>query len=164
MMLSILSPSGAEILKEIITIVEVSEQGARFRGRRTLQPEWKGNIVQLSSGRQAPVRIVWQVKAADQPEFWETGIEILADYNFWDRPFSNPDAEPELAIDNAALPVEEFLKALRQGPAAQSQHNNKLLETLWCGLVEQLEELKVLTRQDLVAAIRRIGEGRNSSE
>ena len=37
LMLTILSPTGAELLKEIIISVDVSKHGARVRGRRTLQ-------------------------------------------------------------------------------------------------------------------------------
>jgi len=159
LLLTILGPSGAEILREIVNTVEVSQHGARIRGRRTLQPNWKGNIVHLISGRQAPVRVVRQVKPEASAEFLESGLEILADFNFWNRAFANPDAEPdpvEIAIEDASIPAEEMLQRLKKSGAFQALSNEKVLETVWSGLVDQLEERNLLTRKELVEAIRKI--------
>ena len=161
LILSILGVSGAEMLKEIITTVEVSQHGARIRGRRTLQRDWKGMFVQLSSGRQAPVRVVWQVKPSEEAEFYESGVEILAEFNFWGRAFASPDLEPEqagIAIEEAAVTPEEFLQELKKSSAFRSDQNGKLLEAMWCGLIEQLEERRLLTRKELVAAIRKVAQ------
>ncbi len=133
LILTILGPSGAEILKEIITTVEISKHGARVRGRRTLQSNWKGNFVQLDSGRQAPVRVVWQVKP-EASEYMESGLEILADFDFWDRAFANPDAEPQpvkIVIEDSAVPAEELLQKFKKSGAFQAQSNEKVLETVW---------------------------------
>ena len=164
LLLTILGPSGAVILKEIVTTVEISQHGARLRGRRTLESNWKGVVVQLSSGLQAPCRIVWQAKSASEPAFLETGVEILAPYNFWGRSFSNPDAEPEpaeIVIEDASVTPEVLLRELGEASDSQSQGDMQVLETVWCGLVEQLEERNLFTRAELIAAIRKIGLKRN---
>ena len=156
LILTILGTSGSEVLKEIVTTVEVSQHGARVHGRRSLQPNWKGNFVQLNSGRQAPVRVVWQVKPEGNAEYMESGVEILAEFNFWNRDFANPDAEPEpaeIVIENAAIPAEELLQ---KSAAFKAQSNEKVLETVWSGLVDQLEERSVLTRKELAEAIRKL--------
>ena len=161
LLLSILGPSGAVVLKEIVTTVEVSRHGARIRGLRTLQTNWRGTLVQLGSGRQVPFRVVRQAKPPSGKGYLEAGVEILADFDFWGRTFSNPDAEPEpaaIAIENAALSPEELLQALRQSSAFQSPEGERLLETIWCGLVQQLEERNVFTRTELVSALRKISQ------
>ena len=157
MMLTILSPTGAELLKEIIITVDVSRHGARVRGRRTLQPNWKGTLVQLSSGRQVPCRVSWQVKPTPEADYFETGVEIMANFDFWGRSFSSGDLESleaPILIENAGLPPEELLQALRNA----SGGNGELLEAVWCGLVEQMEERKVFTRAELVASIRKVSQ------
>ena len=159
LILTIFGVSGAELLKEIVTTVDVSRNGARVRGRRALQSNWKGTFLQLDSGKQAPVRIIWQVKPEAGGEFMESGMEILAGFNFWNRDFANPDAKPEpveIAIESASLPAEELLQKLKKSAAFQAQSNEKVLEAVWSGLVDQLEERNVLTRKDLVEAIRKI--------
>lgn len=160
LMLTILGPSGAEVLKEIVTTVEISQHGARLRGRRTLQTNWQGILVQLSSGRQASFRVVWQTKPASALEYMESGVELLANFSFWERTFSNPDAEPaaaEIVIETATVGPEELLQQLCQSPGFQAQDRERVLEAVWCGLIEQLEERHVITRPELVASIRKIG-------
>jgi hypothetical protein len=161
MLLTILGMTGAEVLKEVVTTVEVSQHGARIRGRRTLQKNWQGSLLLLSSGRQAPCRIVWQAKPPEAPGFLEAGVEILVGFNFWERTFSNPDAEPvaaEIAVEPGLVSPEELLQELRKSPSFQGQEASRVLEAAWCGVVEQLEERKILTREELAAAIRKIGQ------
>ena len=157
LMLTVLGESGGEILKEIITTIEISQHGTRIKGRRTLQPNWRGNLIQLSSGRQTPFRVVWQVKSPSDPLYLEAGLEILATTSFWGRSFANPDADPEapeIVIENVALSPQELLRELRKiSPAPGSP---RVLEAAWCGLVEQLEERKVFTRTELVASLRKL--------
>lgn len=159
LMLTVLGVSGAEILKEIVNTIEISQHGTRIRGRRTLQTNWQGTLIQLSSGRQTPCRVVWQTKSASDPAYSEAGLEILATFNFWGQTFTNPDAEPvaaEIVIENAAVSPEELLREFRKvSPTLASE---RVLETVWCGLVEQLEERRVFTRGELVASIRKIGQ------
>ncbi len=50
LLLTILSPTGSEIAKEIVTTVEVSSHGARVRGIRTFRPDSQGLLTQLGSG------------------------------------------------------------------------------------------------------------------
>jgi hypothetical protein len=161
LILTILGASGSEVLKEIITTLEVSRHGARIQGRRTLQKDWKGAFVQLSSGRQAPVRIVWQAKSDAASEFMESGVEILADYDFWGKAFSEGDLQAEQAaivIENSSITPEELLQAFAKHSAFQAEQSGRLLESLWCGLVQQLEERGVIGRQDLVKSIRKVHE------
>ncbi len=164
LLLTILGPSGAVILKEIVTTVEISQHGARLKGRRTLESNWKGVLVQLGSGQQSPCRVVWQTKSTSEPASLETGVEILASHNFWRRGFSNPDAEPEpaeIVIEDASVTPEVLLRKLAEASDSQAQGDMQVLEAVWCGLVEQLEERNIFTRAELIAAIRKIGLKRN---
>lgn len=160
LVLTILGPSGAEILKEIVTTVDISQHGACLRGRRTLQPNWQGVLIQLSAGRQAPFRVVRQAKSSSEPTYLETGVEILATFNFWGRTFTNPDAETapaEIAIENASVTPEALLRQLAESSEFQGPRDVGVLETVWCGLIEQLEERKLFTRAELITSIRKIG-------
>ena len=151
-------PGGTEVLKEMITTVEVSQHGARIRGRNTLQQGWQGFLVLLNSGIQTPCRVVWQVKPSPKADFFETGVEIQAKFNFWGRVFSHGDEESAkiaVVIEDTSIPPEEFLQALRKSSAFQAEQSGKLLESVWGGLVEQLEERKIFTRAELAASIRR---------
>ena len=162
MILTILGPNGAEVLKEIITTIEISQHGARIKGRRSLQPNWRGLLVNLNSGRQAPVRIVWQTKGSPNAEYMESGVEVLADFNFWGQVFQSPDTNPEqawIAIENAGMSAKELLQVFRNASAFEPEQREKVLEAVWCGLVEQLEARKVFTRKELVATVRRIPQG-----
>jgi hypothetical protein len=159
LILSVLGPSGAAVLKEIVTTVDVSQHGARIRGRRTLQKDWRGVLTQVSSGRSVPFRVLWQTKPTSGGEYLEAGVEILTGINFWGRTFSNPDAQPvpsSITIENAAMSPEELLQALRKQLAFQSPEGGQLLERIWCGLVQQLEERNVFTRAELVSTLRKI--------
>jgi len=159
LVLTILGPTGAEVLKEIIMTVDISKHGVRARGRRTLQPNWKGTLVQLNSGRQVPCRVTWQVKPTAEADYRETGIEIQANFDFWGRSFTSGDLEwleAPVLIKSATVPPEKLLQALRNSAAFQGSSNGELLEAVWCGLVEQMEERRVFTRAELVAAIQKI--------
>jgi len=164
LMLTIIGPTGAEMQKEIVTTVEVSQHGARIRGRRTLQVNWQGNFIQLTSGRQAPVRIAWQVKPSPEADYYESGVELLGNFNFWAREFTAGDlegAESSVTIESATVSPEELLQEMRKASAFKAAQSGTLLEVLWCGLVEQLEERKVFTRQELAASVRKISQRMN---
>jgi len=158
LILTITGDGDSELLKEIITTLEISKNGARIRGRRTLHPDWKGAFVQLSSGRRAPVRIVWQRKPSPGAEYLESGVEILSDYDFWGRTFTtgDMDEEPAVVIENSPLSPEQLLQLFSEAAGVKAEQSAKLLEVFWCGLVEQLEERKVITREELAASIRKI--------
>jgi hypothetical protein len=158
MLLTILGPSGSEFAKEIVSTVELSRFGARLRGRRSFRPDAEGLLTLLRSGRQARVRVVWQSKAADSSGYMDTGVEILSGFDYWGASFEEAEpaasAAPETAAGSAeasALAIQDVLTELAgRGP------NERNLETLWSVLIENLESRKVITREDLIAAIRNI--------
>ena len=162
LLLTIGGSSKIVIVKEIVHTIDVSRNGARLKGRRTLKPNWRGSLHLLSSGRQAAFRVLWQSKPSPEHEFLETGIELeRASGNFWGIPFSDPMPEPppaEIAIEDAAVAPGELLEELQELSQLQSQNGERILEAVWCGLVEHLEERKVLTRTELVASLRKIAQ------
>ncbi len=158
MMLIVQGPSGAAILKEIVTTSEISRHGTNIRGRQPLEVGWTGNIIQLSSCRQAPMRVAWHDPSESQAGYFDTGIEILTQEDFWGRSFDDyrGSAEPsDVVIENAGVGSAEFLELIRR--ADGSPKGQKLLETLWCALVEQLEERRVLNRTEMIHKLRSLG-------
>ena len=159
LLLTIPGPGGAVALKEVVTTVEVSQYGARLLGRRLLEVGSQGVLIQLSSGRQTPFQVAWQAKSPARPGYLNTGIELLPNLHYWDRAFS-PAPEPsptEIAIDAEAVSAEELVRALApESSPQQDWHSEPLLEVLWCGLVDQLAERKVITRAELAASLRKI--------
>jgi hypothetical protein len=158
MLLTVLGPSGSEIAKEIVSTVELSQFGARLRGRRSFRPEAEGHLTQLRSGRQARVRIVWQRKSDASAGYVDTGVEILSGFDYWGISFSEPETAASLESDSITsstgareLAVHEVLTELTDNNSGQRN-----LEALWCGLIEHLESRQVIHRDDLVAAIRNI--------
>ena len=159
LLLTIVGGAGSEIAKEIVSTVELSQFGARVRGRRMLRPESEGVLTQLSSGRQARVRIAWQQKAPAPPGFLDTGLEILSGFDYWGDSFTESAVSPAplLPLGSnglAPLTVEALLNHLKEQSGSAS--GLQPLETIWCGLIEQLEARKVLSREDLIAAVRSI--------
>ena len=161
LLLTIQGPSGAAVLKEVITTVEVSQYGARLRGRRPMEVGLQGVLIQLSSGRQTPFRVAWQIPSPDHPAYLDTGVELMPNLDFWGRTFSSaPEPPPmEVVLEDATVSPAELLQALSpKSPEPGDAKAGQLLETVWCGLVEQLEERNVFTRAELVASIRRIAQ------
>ena len=168
LLLSILGPTGLEISKEIVTTVEVSLHGARVRGIRTFRPDSQGVLTQLSSGQAAPVRIAWQAKAASNPKFLDTGVEFLSAFDFWGMAFSEPAASSAPGAAPADRPLvtpqallEELEKTSQSPDDAQRA---RTLEAAWCGLIEQLEERKVFSRDELLASLRTISRKFSSAQ
>jgi len=164
LLITILGPTGAEIGKEIVSTVEVSQHGARVRGRRTLRPDTQGTITQLSSGRQAPFRVAWQQKGSE-PNSIDTGVELLSTFDFWGAIFSESSVHPvpaapvESAVESGPPPISpaELLDELRKAAqSSSSEQKTRVLEALWCALIEQLEERQVFTREELLTAIRSV--------
>ena len=161
LLLTILGPSGAAVLKEVITTVEVSQFGARLRGRRPMEVGWQGMLIQLSSGRQAPFRVAYQIPSPDDPAYLDTGVELMPSLDFWGRKFSSaPEPAPmEVVLEDATISPAELLQALSpKSPESPGTQSVQLLETVWCGLVEQLEERNVFTRAEMVASLRKIAQ------
>lgn len=157
LLLQVLGPGGAEVLKDIVTTVEISQHGAHIRGRRFFKPDWMGVLVQLHPCRKAPFRVAWQVKSKSHQGYFDTGVELLVPQDFWDHSFSGFAVRPEPAedIENAALSSAELLRELKKTylrPGGETA-----LEMLWGGLVEQLEQRHIFTRAELVSTLRKIG-------
>lgn len=156
LMLIVQGPSGAAILKDIVTTVEISRHGTLVRGRQPLEPDWTGTLIKLSSCRQIPFRVAYQGAAPGHPGYFDAGLEILTATDFWGRSFSHfavqPDAS-DVLIENARVSPAELLEELRKASAPEGE---KMLEALWCGLVEQLEERRVFTRTELVSTLRQL--------
>jgi hypothetical protein len=165
LLITILGPTGGEISKEIVSTVEVSQHGARVRGRRTLRPDSQGLLTQLSSGRQAPFRVAWQQKSSE-PNAIDTGVELLSTFDFWGAIFSDSSIQPvpaaapvESAVESGSPPISpaELLDELRKAAqSSSSDQKTRVLEAVWCALIEQLEERQVFTREELLTAIRSV--------
>ncbi len=165
LLLTILSPSGTEAMKEVVTAVELSQYGARVRGYRTISADAQGLLTQLNSGRQASIRVAWQRRADADPNFLDTGVELLSGFDFWGIAFADPavqsapSAGPAKKVERPQELLEELQKLLASG-----NHQAQVLESIWCGLIEQLEARRVIAREDLVSAIRSLGsEGSGST-
>ena len=180
LLITILGPTGAEISKEIVSTVEVSLHGARVRGRRTLRPDAQGLLTQLSSGRQAPFRVAWQRKSTE-PNSVDTGVELLSTFDFWGAIFSDSSLQPAApsatsadgadagpvsartltadVVERASPPISpaELLDELRRAAQWSSgDQKTRVLEAVWCALIDQLEERQVFTREELLTAIRSV--------
>ena len=158
LLLTIFGPTGSEIAKEIVSTVELSQFGAHVRGRRILRPEAEGLLTQLSSGRQARIRIAWQ-KSDTTTGFFDTGVEILSGFDYWGMSFAEPAPAPAVPSCGAAstpLTTEELLGELKQTPSGDS--GARLLETIWSGLIEQLEARSVISRDELICSVRSIAQ------
>lgn len=169
LLLTILGPTGSEIAKEIVTTVEVSVHGARLRGIRTFRPDSQGVLTQLGSGQQAPFRVAWQAKVPSNPKCLDTGVELLAGFDFWGVPFSEPTAAPApvaatapvaapAPIEKPTINPQEILAELERTSQASGDQRVRTLEAAWCNLIEQLEERKVFGRAELLASLRNIGQ------
>ena len=170
LMLTILGPTGLEVSKEIVTTAEVSLHGARIQGVRTFRPDSQGVLTQLKTGLQAPVRIAWQTRAAD-PKYLDTGIEFLSAFDFWGVSFSKPKAQPAQPASPEAPPpvspqalLEEFEKSSPLSEDSRNSQRARTLEAAWCGLIDQLEERNVFSRDELLASLRTIGQKFSSSQ
>jgi hypothetical protein len=177
LLLTIFGPTGAEITKEIVSTVELSQFGARVRGRRVLGPQSEATLTQLSSGRQARVRIAWQQKSESHPGYLDSGVELLSGFDYWGISFEEP-APPAARVAPADAKAATGTQAAR-GPAAKqltasellaelsadsaADPDARVLEAIWCGLIDQLEGQRLLSRADLVASIRAIAGARTQS-
>ena len=157
--LTVPGPGETPVAKEVVLTLELSRHGARVRGRCPLEPGWNGVLAELRSLRKAPFRVAWQAQSLGAKGYLDTGLEFLEDSEFWGETFPKPEAEPiPAAIKDAAISPEKLLQELSKLPVFQAQERGRFLETVWCSLVEQLEERKVFTRAELVACLREIGQ------
>jgi len=159
LLLTIIGPSGSEIAKEIVSTVELSQFGARVRGRRSLRAESEGMLTQLRSGRQARVRVAWQQKSTESAEFFDTGVEILSGFDYWGISFEEPapgTAKADAPEETVPLTVPELLGKLKESASAEA--GGASMEMLWCALVEQMEAKQLFTREELIASLRSVAQ------
>ena len=163
LMLTVYGADGSEMVREIVSTVELSQFGARVRGRQQAPPESRGILTQLSSGRRAHVRVAWQEAAAGAPGFVDTGVEVVSGPDYWGISFAEPEPVPvEAAAPPTPLTAQELLDELN-GKAARDGALG-VLETIWCGLVEQLEARKVITREELITAVRSVASAKSHAD
>jgi hypothetical protein len=163
LLLTVLGPGGNEVAKEIVTSIELSRHGARVRGYRKLPRDAQGVLTLLTSGRQANVRIAWQQKAESDPNMMDTGLELLSGFDFWGLTFRDPNAKAAAAgasQRSKTLQPIDLLDELQKAFAGSGSGRTDALETVWCGLIEQLEAHKIIRRDELIAAIRSIAQSR----
>ena len=159
LLLTLQDDSGNEVVKEVVTTVEISRHGARIRGRSPLKMECRGVLLDLRSLRKAPFRVAWQQQAPADKAYIESGVEFISDSDFWGAVFPASKAirpNQETASVNPLSPRELLQEALQES-AFESPGHGQFLEQVWCGLVEQLEEGSLITRAELVAYLRKIG-------
>ncbi|MGH9786710.1 MAG: hypothetical protein ACRD88_21280 [Terriglobia bacterium] len=175
LLLTILGPTGMEIAKEIVTTVEVSLHGARVRGIRTIRPDSQGVLTQLGSGQQAPFRVAWQARVPSNPGFLDTGVELLSGFDFWGMAFPEPTASPApvagpapvaapAPIASPPISPQKVLDELEKAAQPGGNDRARTLEAAWCNLIEQLEERKVFSREELLASLRNIGQRFRSTQ
>ena len=158
LLLTPLSPGGKEQAKEIVSTVELSQHGAHIRGRRHLLPDSEAVLTQLSSGRQARVRIAWQEKSTTHQGLFDAGVEVLSGFDFWGVSFAE-EAMPA-KTEEAPAPVPSLRDILDElVKQSEDDPGTRIMETVWCGLVDHLEARDLIKREDLVQSIRAVVSG-----
>ena len=168
---------------EVVTTMLISRHGAQLIGRRPMDENTKGKVTHLSTCRQAPFRIVWQTPSSTKPGYHETGIEFEESTDFWGTNFE--EMRIQNSMDTAARPAagtavektidqpveqaaesaaaasrdgassSEVLEQLRTIPS--SSDGREITDAIWCGLIEHLEERRVISRTELIASLRKVG-------
>ena len=77
--LTIPSPGGTKVVKEVVSTLELSRHGARVRGQCPLEPGWNGVLAELRSLRKANFRVAWQAQSPGAKGYLDTGLEFLED-------------------------------------------------------------------------------------
>ena len=82
-------------------------------------------------------------------------MELLSGFDFWGIAFTDPAAQPAPSSGPAkkAARPQELLEELQKLLPSGGQQE-QMLESIWCGLIEQLEARRVIAREDLVSALR----------
>lgn len=165
-MMLVVADADITVSKEVVTTVLISKYGAQVRGRRAIDPAAAGRVMNLGSCREAKCRVAWHLPSTSHPGFFDTGLEFLDNEDFWGCKFSEyhpvmtaTQAKLEKPSVSSATPSEltprKLLEHLRM--AGSSPNANDLNEALWCGLVEQLEQRRVFTRNEMVSTLKRLG-------
>jgi hypothetical protein len=115
------------------------------------------------------VRIAWQSRSASSDKYLDTGVEFLSAFDFWGTTFS----EPAAAVASAAAPGEApaaaapapppispqaLLDQLETSAQPSGDRRARTLEAAWCSVIEQLEERRVFTRDELLASLRTVNQ------
>jgi len=181
-MLDITNPAPVQ---DIVVTLEVSAHGAKVLARRSMQKEARGTAMFIAAGRQVPCRIAWQRQAGPDGRM-ETGLEIYANGNFWGLDLAGSEVAVEPSPLPPALKVSISVPAPAAKPSAathpshashpaipatKSASMQAMLETiggnrsaslpidLWCMLVDNLEAKGVFSRAELIAMLKKIGQG-----
>jgi hypothetical protein len=176
LMLMLEAEEGKRPSKEVVTTLHISKHGAHLLGRKPLLQNVKGRLAHLSTCKQAPFRIAWQSPSRTQPGYHEMGIEFEEPLDFWGTTFEPvavaalPEIKPA-ELSGLEIPSEpqsrrsatsaevdscgRMLELLRNIPS--SADGRETTDAMWCGLVEQLEERRVITRSELIASLRKVG-------
>ena len=167
MMLMVDGNAGETVSKEVVTTVLISRHGAHLVSRRPLDENTKGKVAHLGTCKQATFRIAWQTPSRSQPGYHEMGIEFEDLSDFWGASFgevkpvevatsAEPERESPIRTSSAAdLSGTEVLELLKI--ASSNAEGREITDAIWCGLVEQLEERRLITRGELIASLRRVG-------
>ena len=161
LMLTILGSNGEEVLKEFVSTVELSKHGARIRGRQVLPPDGRGILVQLKTLRRAAFRVAWPSTAPSALGYIDTGVELIDEFEHWETFYTDAKAQTNqqiTGIENPTLSAQELFQSMLQSSFFDAKGTGRVLERVWCSLVEQLEERKILSRADLVTSLRKISE------
>lgn len=157
--------------KEVVTTMHISRHGAHLIGRRAISENSRGRLAHLTTCKQAPFRIAWQAPSKARPGFHEMGIEFEEMSDFWGASFAASDKSSPAASAEAEGPsvpktnssasgneetargaILDQLRAVPPGPDGR-----EITDAIWCGLVEQLEERRVISRGELIASLRKVG-------
>ena len=155
LLLTVVNADGAESAREIVSTVELSQYGAHIRGRKQLQADSEAVLTQLSSGRQARIRVAWQQKSATHHGQLDTGVELLSGFEFWGVSFS--EQVPEQSADPAGPSFRDILDELVK--QSGDDPGTRVMETVWCGLIDHLEARELIKREELVQSIRAVVAG-----
>lgn len=162
--------------KEVVTTMHISQHGAHLLGRRPLLENSKGRVAHLSTCKQAPFRIAWQAPSRTRPGYHEMGIEFEEPLDFWGtnfEPGTSPASVEGVLQESGALEMPAAPKPRQSSASADKAASGTILEQLrtipssaegreitdaiWCGLIEQLEERRVISRAELIASLRKVG-------
>ncbi len=158
-------------VQDIVVTLEVSAHGAKVLARRTFEKESRGTAMFIAAGRKVPCRVAWQRKPGPDGRM-ETGLEIYSNANFWGLDLAGSEVEPEPAealpptppsgVKLGTLPASAreqpvTIRALVE--ALGSNRSASLPIDLWCLLVDNLEAKGVFSRAELIAMLKKIGQG-----
>jgi hypothetical protein len=185
-MLDITNPGPVQ---DIVVTLEVSAHGAKVLARRSMEKEARGTAMFITAGRQVPCRIAWQRAAGPDGRmetgleiyatgnFWGldlAGSEVAVEV----EPSKPLPPALKVSVSVPAAAAKPSAAASRPShathaaiPAAKPSSTQAMLEALggnrsaslpidlWCMLVDNLEAKGVFSRAELIAMLKKIGQG-----